>query len=214
MNAEHLGLIIKAIREDMSKTGVVAKLQAVVTALSNYITTPSEEHQKQISTAREELATALQQSEFSKFPRTWTNTLEELGVYGFLGDQLKDTIDEIFERNQITPDIARDEIKEIHENLTNFGTAFDQVLQGFTFLEIETEGPGEGEAELSILMPTDAFNNELKRFATEIKFFDHAIRFFSEVKTGSRETPQIKQLSSSDPTIFVGTGMLTLCLSG
>ncbi len=62
MNAERLGLIIKAVREDMSKTGVVAKLQAVVTALSNSITTPSEEHQKQISTAREELATTLQQS--------------------------------------------------------------------------------------------------------------------------------------------------------
>ena len=202
MNAERLGLIIKAIREDMSKTDVVAKLQAVVAALSNHITTPSEEHQKQISTAREELATALQQSKFSKFPRTWRNTLEELGIYDFLGDQLKETIDEIFERNQITQDIARDEIQEIHENLTNFDRAFYQVLQGFDFLEIKTEGPGEGEAELSILMPTEAFDNELKRFAAEIKFFDHAIRFFSEVKTGSRETPHIKQLSSSEPTLL------------
>ena len=210
MNAERLGLIMKAVREDMSKVGVVAKLKAVIKALSNHISAPNEEHQKQISTAREELAAALQQSEFSKFPRTWRSTLEELVIYDFLGDQLKNSIDEIFERNQITQDVARDEIQKIHQYLTQYDAAFDHILQGFDYLEIETEGPGEGEAELSILMPAGAFDNELKRFAAEIKFFDQAIRFFSEVNTGSRETPLIKQLSSSDPTVLVSTGVAAL----
>jgi hypothetical protein len=210
MNAERLGLIIKAVREDMAKISVVDKIQSVITALSNHISAPNEEHQKQISAARKDLANALRQSEFSKFPRTWRNTLEELGIYHLLGDQLSEVTDEIFQRNQITQDVARDEIQEIHQTLTQYDTAFDHILKGFTFLEIESEGPGEGEAELSIQMPTNAFDNELKMFAAEIKFFDHAIRFFSEVGTGSRETPRIKQLSSSEPTLLVSTGVAGL----
>lgn len=210
MNAERLGLIITAIKEDMQKTDIVTKLKALLDALTNYISGPNEQLQVQITNTRIELSKTIKQSEFSNFPRTWRNTLEELGIYTLLGEGLGQTIDEIFKRNQITPDVAKNEIEEIYEFLTGYTDAFEQVLEGYSFLDIEEKRLDEGEAELSILMPTGAFDNELKRFAAEIKFFDQAIKFFSEVKTGSRETPNFKQLSSSDPTLLVQIGVLTL----
>ncbi len=210
MNAERLGLIIRAIRDDMQKTDIVTKLKALLDALTNYIGGPNEQLQGQITNTRNQLSEAIKQSEFSNFPRTWWNTLEELGVDDLLGEGLGQTIDEIFKRNQITPDVAKKEIEAIYQFLTGYTGAFKQVLVGYAYLEIEEKRLEEGEAELSILMPTGAFDNELKRFAAEIKFFDQAIKFFSEVKTGSRERPHFKQLSSSDPTLFVEIGVLTL----
>lgn len=129
-----------------------------------------------------------------------------------MGGALSETIAEIFARNRITSDRARTEIQAIHDSLEQFDAAAAHILEGFDFFKIETVPPAEGEAELSIMMPTAAFEGRLKRFAAEIEFFDQAIGFFSELTTGNREVPRIKQLSSSDPTLLVKLGMPSLYL--
>ncbi len=48
MNAERLGLIIRAITDDMQKTDIVTKLKALLDALTNYIGGPNEQLQEQI----------------------------------------------------------------------------------------------------------------------------------------------------------------------
>lgn len=203
MNAERLGLIITKVFEDMNKTSVVDRVRGLLDSLNAYVGTPGEQQQQQISSAKQVLEEALEQSEFSRFPSTWQSALEELGISDYLGDTLKETVEEIFARHQITHDEARNEIQEILNKLTSYHDAFNKIIESFSFLGITADEPRPGDGELSILMPGGAIDNELARFAEEVAVLDGAVQFFAELATGSRPPPKIKQLSSSDPSIFL-----------
>ena len=210
MNAERLSLILKATREDMDSTEVISRLTALVNALNTLINEPNEQNQQQVTQHRKDLYDAIEASKFMQFPRTWRSALEELGIYDFLGVELKKSIEEAFERSQITVVEARDKIQEINSQLAEYHAAFTKIIEGFDFLELEEVRPTAGEAELSILIPSDAFDNELKRFAEEIRVFDRMVKFFAEMTTGSREPPEIKQLSTTDPFILIALGTSSL----
>ena len=54
-----------------------------------------------------------------------------------------------------------------------------------------------------MLLPRFLFDDELEKFAHEMLELDGIVRTFEELATGSRGSPKIHQLSSSDPTIFL-----------
>ena len=60
-------------------------------------------------------------------------TLNELGVADLIGVQLLDRIEHIFDRNEITPSIAADEMAPIAERVRRLETALDEVLSSFAF---------------------------------------------------------------------------------
>ena len=203
MNAERLSMIVRAVKEDMDKIQLLTRLDALIAALNNVISNPAQQHQEQVSQERKALSAALAVSTFSQFPRTWRSALEEIGIFSLLGTTLSATINDIFTRNQITLTDARAEIQRIRGTLGNFNTAFEQLIAAFSFLKIAERRPEPGEAEISVVMPRRIFENELGGFANEVKVVDQALKFFSELTTGSREAPQIKQISTTDPTLLV-----------
>lgn len=210
MNSERLSVIVQAMKADMDKTKLLTRLDELIGALANVVSNPVEQHQNQLSQARKALLVAFEQSEFSNFPRTWRSTLEEIGIYDLLGDALRDKINQSFEKNQITVVEVRNTVQEIRTTLGNYDTAFSNIIGGFRTLKIAEKPPQAGEAELSVLMPRQAFDNELFAFAREVKAVDGAIKFFSELTTGSRAAPEIKQLSTSDPILLIAASAPTV----
>ena len=108
--------------------------------------------------------------------------------------------------------IARNEIKNISETLTEYDTALSNVLSGFEYLEIEEEGPAEGEAEISLLIPRAAINSELKGFGEDASFLYDIVRLFSEAPTGSVEEPRVIQTSSSELLLLIDFACKTTAL--
>lgn len=103
MNADQLGLIVSATLEAMEKSGVINKLNEFNTAFNNLISESNEPHQMQFNDKRNELRTALESEDFRQFPNTWRTALEELGLYELIGSQLKESIENIIENNQLIP---------------------------------------------------------------------------------------------------------------
>jgi hypothetical protein len=204
MNVERLHTLAKAIQEDLSKTEAIATLQSLTGALQNQINQPQQStYQTQVAADLTKLMDSLRDAPSNKFPPTWRESLEELGGNNLLGSALADRIQEIFNRNQITPAIAREEILEIQKKLTAFEDAIEQIVSAFSRLHINTEKLQPGSAELGVLIPRDFVDNKLEEFATELGNLDRIFEVFAEVATGSRPGFPIHAISSSNLSIFL-----------
>lgn len=148
------------------------------------------------------------------FSPTWQQILEELGVAELLGESLKEELQSIFERNQITPATALNEVKEIHSSLQQIKTAIDSITTGFNYFKIGAEELEPGECEIGLLVPRKAVDNRLDEFGKELKELNFILGTFSELVTGEKENFEIKTLSSSDFLIYLNVGFMTAaCLA-
>ncbi len=202
VNAERLHAIALAVRDDLQTTGVVATLQQLRDALQNQVNAPQEPtYQQQISAALQQLTEALADAPSNSFPPAWQQALEELGVGDLLGAPLAESVREIFERNQITPSVALDAILALTSRLEALAASLDQLLAGLRHLHVGSEDLATGEAEVGILIPRPAIDNELKKLGDEFVELQKLLGPFLEVGTGSRSPLLVRAISSSGPSL-------------
>jgi len=151
-----------------------------------------------------ELMEALRSSSVNNFPPTWKQTLDELGIADLFGKALADRIEEVFLRNQITTVVAQQEIKEIGDRLAAFEESIDNLRSGFSRLGIGSEELEPGTAELGVLIPRDFVENKLEEFAEELDELHNIFSVFAELAEGNRTGFQIRSISSSELSVFLG----------
>ena len=83
-----------------------------------------------------------------------------------------------------------------------------------TKLGIKGETLAAGEVELSVLLPRPLFHDELRELANELITLSSMIKPFSEIATGQVEKVRVDQISTSDPTFFLGLDVETVKLIG
>jgi hypothetical protein len=204
MNAERLHAVAKGIKQGLQETSLLSLLQALAASLSNQVNQPGQpQYQQEVARTLQQLETALAESTIDEFSPTWVQVLEEIGGAGLFGPELAAAIAEIFSRNQITPSIAYTEIQQIITRVSTFSSAVDQLLASFAALEIGAEELPPGECEVGVLVPRQYVDNRLDKFAEELDELNKIFGVFEEVCTGSRPSPTIRAISSSDLTIFL-----------
>jgi len=204
MNAERLHAIILAIKEDMQQTDLVNTLDQLTTHLQNQVNQPNQpNHQQQVSTLLSTLFQNLEKAPSNEFPPTWRMVIEEIECEELLGNNLRERIDEIFSRNQITPSVALDEIKEIHSSVNSLNGAIDDLTSGFEGLNIGADDIEPGECEIGVLVPRDFVKNLLNDFGEELIELNKILSVFAELSTGSRAGFEIREISSSDLSVFL-----------
>lgn len=204
MNAERLHALALAIKDDLQATGVVATMQQLRDALQNQVNAPQEpSYQQQVSTALQQLAESLAAASSNAFPPTWEQALEELGIEGLIGQPLAGAVREIFERNQITPSVAHQEIQALTGRLEALATALDQLLAGLSHLGVGSENLETGEAEVGILIPRAVIENELGQLGDEFVQLQRLLGPFLEIATGSRPAVEVRTISSTDFGVFL-----------
>ena len=204
MNAERLHAIILAIKDDLQKTALVNTLKELTTHLQNQVNQPNQpQHQQQVSTILANLFQNLEKAPSNDFPPTWRLATEEIECEELLGNNLRAKIDEIFSRNQITPSVALDEIKEIHSSVSSLNIAIDQLISGFKHLNIGADDLEPGECEIGVLVPRDFVKNLLNDFGKELIELNKIFNVFAEISTGSRAGFEIREISSSELSVFL-----------
>ena len=210
MNAERLELISGTILDDLDESKLLNHINNVVGGLNNLINENNEQRQNELNNHLVELFKILENKEYFQYPRTWRSELSSLEVYDLLGSQLKVRVERSLEEHKLTPVTARDELQNIHRRLKELRGAFEQIRDAFGVIGVYGDGPEAGAAELSILMPRIAINSEFEKFGKEVELFNKTIALFSELATGSREAPTIKQLSTSEFWLLLALNPLTL----
>ena len=204
MNAERLHAICRAIRAEMDNQGTVATLQQVVNHIGRVVSQPQQpNHQTQLGSALTQFYNTLKDAPSDKFSPAWRQITDEIGGRALLGSRLIERIKGIFERNQITPSVANQEVQAVFASLQQFKQAIDATVTGLENLKIGAEILAPGECELGILIPRRAVKDGLKEFGEELQDIDFILGTFSEVATGKRDPLPIKTISSSELMVFL-----------
>src|SRR5437763_382106 len=118
MNAERLHAIAAAVLDDLQETNVVGHLEQLVDTFSNYATSPQEaSYQVSIRELRSQIANLLTRSKANAFSPVWNQVLESIGARELLAEPLRERIEAIFEQNEITPAVAKQELELVLKDL-------------------------------------------------------------------------------------------------
>jgi len=204
MNAERLHAIAVALHKEMVATQTVAQVDAVCNSLQQVLQQGNHpQYQENLANNLKKIYSSLSVCPSDDFSPAWRQLLSDMGGTPFFGLPLKATIEEIFQRNQITPTVALKELQELSQQLHGFQQALDQILAAFKQFKIGNEKLEPGECEIGMLIPRDAVDNNLNGFAQELKELVFVLNTFSEVATGKPDELSIKTISSSDLTVYL-----------
>jgi hypothetical protein len=198
VNAERLHAIVLALKDEMTKLGVVSKMQSLVTSLQAVVQQSNASTQQTLAGSRESLLSALSNTRSDAFSPLWRQILREIGGEDLFGKGLKTQIEASLARNQMTPAVALDELQQVLRKLQEVEKALNDTTSAFRQFRIGDEGLEAGTAEIGILVPRQAVRNELPNFADELKELGFILNTFSEVATGKTDRLEIRSISSSD----------------
>jgi len=215
LNAERLHAIARALREDIEQTNAPDLLHQLAGALQQQVANPSDPNlQQQVSSLRQQLDEALAQAPSSSFSPAWQQALEELGIADLFGEGLRAAVQEVFERNQITPAAAAEELTKLSGRLAQINTDLEGLMSALETFNIGAEELAFGEYEVGVLIPRVAVSNKLKPFARELIDLDRILLPFEELTTGERPDYEIRSISSSAFQIFLSSpGATVACIA-
>lgn len=204
MNAERLHAIAIAVRDDLQQTDVVTHLQQMRDSLQNQVNQPQDpSHQQRLSELFQQLAQSLESAQSNQFSPAWQQLLEEVGGRVLLGAPLLATIREIFERNQITPSVALDELQGLHQQVEQLDNSVNGLISSMSQLHIGAEELEPGGCEVGVLIPRSSVENKLDEFGRELSRLHKILGVFAELVTGARPGFEIRTISSTDLSVFL-----------
>ncbi|MGB5644181.1 MAG: hypothetical protein WBO16_13975, partial [Gammaproteobacteria bacterium] len=204
MNTTKLHIIAKALKKEMARVGVVSLVNQAIQALQQQVNQPQQpNHQQQLSGHLTNLYQKLEGSPVDDFSPAWRNAMEELGVTDEFGQKLEARVRGIFERNQITPQAALEEMKKLHEDLSGTETQLTGLISGLVYFGVGEDELETDECEVGIAIPRSYVNDNLKAFGAELIELEKSLLVFSELATGQREPLEIRQISSSELSVFL-----------
>jgi uncharacterized membrane protein YheB (UPF0754 family) len=204
MNTTKLHVIAKALRRELARVEAVSLINQAIQALQKQINQPQQpNHQQQLSSHLTNLYQKLKESPINDYSPAWRNAMDELGVLNEFGTKLEARVRGIFERNQITPQAALEELKKVHEDISGTEGHLAGLVDALEYFGVGEDELGQNECEVGIVIPRSYVNDNLKTFGSELVKLEKTLLVFSELVTGNREPLEIRQISSSELSIFL-----------
>lgn len=209
MNAEKLYRISSDLKSEFDKINVVNVLTQMRNHLQNVVKQPQQPaHQQNLSKSQKQLFDYLEVAPSNNFSPIWRQILDKIGGTGLVGESLKSRIENAFVGNQITPSSALEEINKILSEAQAFHNSLNQVVAGFSGLNVGKEELEPGHCELSYLIPRDYTEENLSSFKKEISELNFILNNISEVATGEKQEFKVNTISSSDYTLYIELSLL------
>jgi hypothetical protein len=190
-------------------------MQSLVNALQAVVQSSNQTTQQNLASAISAMYQALTESKADVFSPTWRQILHEIGGDELVGEKLKNEIEGSLARNQLTPAVAYQELTALLKRLEEFRDALQQAFSAFTQLKIGNERLEPGKCEIGVLIPRQAVENSLPKFAEELEELTFILNTFSEVATNQTAELKITTISSSDLLVYLDPGNATFaaCLA-
>ncbi|WP_287373163.1 hypothetical protein [Prosthecochloris sp.] len=206
MNTTKLHIIAKTLKNEMARTGSVNLLGTVVQTLEREVNDPRQQQQQlqnQRSEALKTLYTRLKESPVDNYSPAWRDALEEIGVSDQFGAILEKRVRGIFERNKITLQSALEELKQLRAKIASTQSNLETLVSSLEYFSVGEDELGKDECEVGVVIPRKYVKGNLKEFGSELVELEKTLLVFSELATGQREPLEIRQISSSELSIFL-----------
>ena len=195
MNAERLHAITTALHKEMVDAQTGSQIAGLVSSLQQMLQQNNHpQFQQNLANNLKRIYSTLSNCPSDNFSPAWKQLLSEMGGSPFFGLALKRTVEEIFQRNQITPSVALGELQQLSQQVVAFQQALDQILAAFKQFKIGNEKLEPGQSEIGMLIPREAVDNSLNGFAREIEgTYTRAEYIFGSCHRQARMSFQSKQ---------------------
>ena len=204
MNTTKLHLIAKDLLSELKRVGTVSLIQQAIQSLQQHISQPQQpSHQQQLTAHLNNLYQKLEDSPVDDYSPAWRDAMEELRVSDEFGSKLEKRIKDIFERNQITPQSALEELQKIHQEITGTENNLTGLVTGLEYFDVGEDKLNIDECEVGVIVPRTYVKDNLKNFGSELIEIEKTLIVFSELVTGQREPLKIRQISSSELSVFL-----------
>jgi hypothetical protein len=138
----------------------------------------------------------------------------DVRAYDFFSNDIIRRIEELYRQNGVTPAVLDKEIGEFANSRQQYLDKLNAVLASFDAVGVQAESLEPGQAELEVVIPQSLFDNDLGNFQEELRILHRMIRTLSEVANVTPGPIEIKQISTTDPTLFLGLDVTALVLIG
>lgn len=204
MNTAKLHIIAKTLATDLRSTKTTTLLQQTIQALQNQINQPQQgNHSQKLAKHLEELYSRLEDSRVNDFSPAWRDSMLELHIAEQFGSILADRIRGIFERNTITPQVALDELQAILAEITGTESSLQGLVHGLEYFDVGEDALSSHECEVGVIIPRCYVHDNLREFGSELVEVEKFLLVFSELATGKREPVRIRNISSSELSVFL-----------
>jgi hypothetical protein len=116
--------------------------------------------------------------------------------------------------NPMTPAVVLDQLKEAIEDRKSTLNVLRNVRSGLRNLGIEKAVLEPGQTEISVLLPRTIFHNDLEGLQKELKILTPIIRAFYSISNVTPGVIEVREISTSDPTFFLGIDITPLIAIG
>lgn len=204
MNAERLHAVARALREEVTKQGILSSFQNLVNACQQIGQNPANASQQQnYVNARTSFYVTVTDTPSDSFSPAWRQILSEMGGQGLFGRGLKEQVERIIAENQSTLFVAYQGLNELLTKLQAFQENLTHLTDALNHFHVGSEQLAPGEAEIAFLIPRRAVHDKLGEYASELKEMEFILNTFSEVATGSTDDLRIRTVSSTDLSVFL-----------
>ena len=204
MNTTKLHIIAKSLQNELIRCETVATTQEIISSLQQIVGQPQQPtFQQQLSKSLTKLYQKLDISPVDEYSPAWRDAMEEFGVSTEFGKALAEEIKSIIERNEITHQVALDELTKIHQTIKDTEINLKGLVQGLEYFGVGEDELGSNDCEIGVIVPRKYVENNLKSFGKELVELEKTLIVFSELATGSREPLQIRNISSSELSVFL-----------
>ncbi len=208
MNAERLFKVATEVITDIKNNDIISLLEGFNRSFSRIVSAPNQQqYQSAFVEARGVLFNALENSSINNLNLIDYQIIEEIGGAELLGKKLKQRILDVESQGatNITPGIAYEMFKRVYEAFTNFNKSLEQLISVFNDFGLKPDKIlDKSQAEVSILMPRNIIDGDLKKFETDVKNFRDFLDTISEI---SGEPYRIEKVASSDFEIYIFSGL-------
>jgi hypothetical protein len=203
MNAERLHHVARNLRHELQEGGSVVELRRMTDALVGLSNNPGDSAaQQQLSEAVAVLRSNLPTAASNEWPPSDRQIVDELGLTDYLGAILLERIDGILQSNELTPAVALEEVRPLHERLTEVDKQLDSLLAALDFFAIGADELHD-QVEVGIAIPREAVNNGLQELGVEFTRLRKIVGPFQELATGTRDEVEVRAIASSDFSVFL-----------
>jgi len=204
MNTTKIHVIARDLLKELKRTSATSLLQQATQSLQQRINQPQQpNHQQQLTNHLTNLYNKLDSSPIDDYSPAWRDAMHELGVSEEFGSKLEEKIRDIFERNQITPQSALEELTKIHEEISGTESNLTSLVNGLEYFGVGEDVLKKDECEVGVIVPRSYVDDNMKTFGSELVQLEKTLIVFSELATGQREPLRIRQISSSELSIFL-----------
>lgn len=204
MNTKRLRELVDKLIAIDERLAISATLAQATSAMEAVVSQPgAPEHQTQYAsvfqTLREKVAQMLAFFEPAEF-----ELMDEIKARPLFGSDFTEEIVNEMRNNGVTPAVVRDSLTRTRDSRTTYMghlTALRDQLQAVGIVAQKLE---PGTAELGILLPRTLFDNRFDDLVRHLGVVNKVLRIVSEVATGSAQPIEVDQISTTDPTFYLG----------